>query len=86
LDENDQSVTAVFVPKFNTWRITLTLPVLNAARNVVFIVSGESKSKIVYEVLNVKQATKDLPATMVQPENGNLFWMLDAEAAVPVEE
>lgn len=81
LVEANHPVVAVFVPKFNTWRLTLTFPVLNAASEVVFLVAGNSKSEIVKKVLGVKQATKELPATLVWPKNGILHWMLDYEAA-----
>ncbi len=60
--------------------MTLTLPVLNAAREVIFLVSGSSKSNIIQRIMRVKQPIKDLPATMVNPENGTLRWMLDSEA------
>ena len=80
LDETQRWVISVFVPKFNTHRITLTLPVTNNSRQVMFIVSGRSKSQIVPGVLKSKQPTKELPATLVQPQNGKLDWMLDAEA------
>jgi 6-phosphogluconolactonase len=81
LVEYNHPVTAVFVPKFNTWRVTMTLPVLNAAREIVFLASGSSKSNIAQRILSVEQPTKDLPATLVNPENGMVHWMLDSDAA-----
>ncbi|MGH7308558.1 MAG: 6-phosphogluconolactonase [Candidatus Rokuibacteriota bacterium] len=59
-------------------RITLTLPVLNAAANVLFLVSGAEKAKAVKAVLGERAP---LPAAMVQPEKGRLVWMLDHAAA-----
>jgi len=59
-------------------RITLTYPVLNNAANVLFLVSGSEKAKVVRAVL------KDgalLPAGMVRPRDGHLTWMLDRPAA-----
>jgi 6-phosphogluconolactonase len=81
LDERKRNVAAVFVPKFNAYRVTLTLPVINHARQIMFIVAGKSKSQIVPQVLKSDQPTKELPASLVQPQNGHLNWMLDAEAA-----
>lgn len=78
LNETDKLVTAVWVKKFETFRITLTLPVLNCAKSVVFLVSGSDKAAIVDEVLNKKA---DYPATKVQPVNGELIWMIDEAAA-----
>jgi 6-phosphogluconolactonase len=80
IEECERHAVAVFVPRLNTWRVTLTLPVLNAAREVFFLVSGSSKSNIIQRIMNIKQPTKDLPATMVNPENGTLRWMLDSDA------
>ena len=59
-------------------RITLTLPVINAAARVVFLVAGAEKAKVVRAVLG-EQAT--LPAAMVRPEGGTLVWLLDRAAA-----
>jgi 6-phosphogluconolactonase len=59
-------------------RITLTLPVLNAAANILFLVSGAEKAKAVKAVLGERAL---LPAGMVQPEKGRLVWMLDHAAA-----
>ncbi|MFQ5864594.1 MAG: 6-phosphogluconolactonase [bacterium] len=85
LNENSQPVAAVFVPKLNTWRVTLTLPVLNAAREIIFLVSGSSKSEIVRRIMSVEQPTKELPASLIHPENGMVHWMLDSDAAIAIQ-
>jgi 6-phosphogluconolactonase len=59
-------------------RITLTLPVLNAAAQVLFLVSGAEKAKAVKAVLGDRAL---LPAGLVQPDKGRLVWMLDTAAA-----
>ena len=82
VEEYEKHAVAVFVPKLSAWRVTLTLPVLNAARKVLFLVSGKSKSEIVQRIMSNKQPAKELPATMVNPQNGELHWMLDSEAMV----
>ena len=81
LDETQRNVLSVFVPKLNTYRITLTLRVINNARRVMFMIAGRSKAAIVSRVAESKQPTHDLPATLVQPRNGQLDWLLDGEAA-----
>lgn len=62
-------------------RVTLTFPVLNAARNVLFLVSGESKADAVYDVLEGNVACRERPAAGVRPKDGVLTWLLDASAA-----
>jgi 6-phosphogluconolactonase len=58
----------------------LTLPVINRARQVIFLVSGEEKSEIMKEVLENSQS--NLPASHVRPANGDLFFLLDKDAAL----
>ena len=63
-----------------TVRITLTLPVLNAAKAVSFLVAGEGKAEAVKEVLEGDADPHDYPSKSVQPV-GELNWMVDEEAA-----
>ena len=51
LEETERSAVANYVPKFDSWRLTLTYPLINAAREVVFLVSGAGKRPVVEEVL-----------------------------------
>jgi 6-phosphogluconolactonase len=59
-------------------RLTMTLPVINAAARVFVLVSGGEKSKVVKSVLVEK---KLVPAGMVSPEEGELWWFVDEAAA-----
>jgi 6-phosphogluconolactonase len=59
-------------------RITLTLPVLNAANQVIFLVAGPEKAKAVKAVL---RDGASLPAALVKPAAGRLRWILDQRAA-----
>lgn len=78
LHETERLVTAPWVEKLNTHRITMTLPLLNNAASVVFLVSGSEKAEIVKEVL---EGPKRYPAQAVSPTNGELLWLLDKDAA-----
>lgn len=60
-------------------RFTLTLPILNAAARVIFLVSGAEKAKVVKAALGPHGAT--LPAGMVRPADGRLLWLVDRAAA-----
>lgn len=62
-------------------RITITGEVINNAKLVVFIVTGENKSHIVSELLSGNPFTKYYPASLVGPNEGELIWMLDTHSA-----
>ena len=62
-------------------RITLTGNVLNNANRIYFLVTGENKAMRVSEIMNDNEAAKLLPAYYISPENGDLIWFLDVEAA-----
>jgi 6-phosphogluconolactonase len=66
-------------------RITLTLPVINAARTIIFLVSGESKADRLEEVIR-RQEASPAPAARVQPKSGSLVWLLDEAAALRILE
>jgi 6-phosphogluconolactonase len=81
LEEPQRLCVANWVPRLNTHRITLTLPVLNAARAVVFIATGLEKAPIVQRVLHDSTEPVPLPAQLIRPADGELWWMLDRAAA-----
>lgn len=62
-------------------RITLTGTVINNARQVVFLVAGKSKMSVVDTILNKKTGFDRLPASYVNPDHGELIWLLDEQAA-----
>lgn len=62
------------------WRVSLTLPVLNAARRLFVLVSGQEKADIVKQVFWHPKAGVPLPAEQLHP-NGDIDWYLDAGAA-----
>ncbi len=69
------------VPRLGTTRITFTYPLINAADTVLFLVSGESKSAALREVLLGPLDVQRLPAQGVMPPHGKLQWMVDRAAA-----
>lgn len=62
-------------------RLTLTLPVLNAARHAAFLISGQEKADIVARVLQGPREWSALPAQGIALEAGRLIWLLDETAA-----
>ena len=81
LNETKHRCVANFVPKLNTWRITLTAPFINKSDAVMFMVSGAGKSQRVAEVLEGPLDPRRLPSQMIHPVNGRLTWLLDSGAA-----
>ncbi len=67
------------VEKLGTTRITLTVPAINAARSIVFLVAGEGKADALKEILEGDADPRDYPAKLVQPSSGPV-WMLDRAA------
>lgn len=80
LHERDRLVVANWVAKLNAWRLTLTLPVLNNAARVVFLVSGSEKASILRAVLD-SDAVGEFPAQLVRPTGGSVLWLVDRDAA-----
>lgn len=81
LSERERWVAPVLVAEQNLPRLTLTAPLLNQAREVVFLVSGAAKASVVQEVLQGPRDPWRLPAQLIQPEPGELHWLLDQAAA-----
>src|ERR671910_118143 len=80
LEIHDRWVVANPVPRLNTTRITLTVPVINAARAVIFLVAGEDKAEALKETLEGDADPRVYPAKLVQPPGGPK-WMVDQSAA-----
>jgi 6-phosphogluconolactonase len=81
LDEQQRWVVANWVEKFDTWRITLSVPAINAARHVLFLVTGAGKAGRLREVLRGERAPARLPSQLIQPRGGTLEWFIDRAAA-----
>ena len=64
---------------FHISRVTLTLPVLNKAKKVVFVSTGDGKKEMIKNIL--KDKNEAYPATRVRPYPGELIWIIDQAAA-----
>ncbi len=80
LAERRRLVAANYVPKLREWRLTLTYPVLNSARRVIFLAAGAEKRKAVSRIVKRQRGYRKLPAARVRPRRGTLLWLLDEEA------
>lgn len=81
LHEQQRLVVPVSVPKPPPDRLTFTPPLLNAARNVLFLVTGSDKADALHAVLEGPYNPDEYPAQIVHPPNGEVTWMLDTAAA-----
>jgi len=81
LDEQRRWVVPNQVSELNTWRMTLTYPVLNAAHEVIFLVDGEDKSGVLRRVLYPESTEDRFPAQGISPREGQLRWYLTESAA-----
>ncbi len=81
LHERKRLVVSNWVDKFESFRITLTIPVLNNADIVVFLVSGEEKAEPLQVVLEGQVQTDRFPSQLIEPTHGKLFWLVDQAAA-----
>ncbi len=80
LQQRERFVAAVYVKQKSTWRISLTFPVIDAARHLMFLVAGEDKSGIIGEILSSCKAEPVFPVQMLNPA-GEVEFYLDREAA-----
>jgi 6-phosphogluconolactonase len=85
IEEKRALVCPALAPDQKMKRLTLTLPCLNSAREIIFLASGKKKAGVVQRVFGTAKPLKELPATMVRPVEGKIHWYLDKEAASELE-
>ncbi len=85
LEETVRWVVVNRVPKFNADRLTMTKPILNRAREVLFLVAGGDKAEVLAEVLNGPADPLRLPSQSIRPQ-GQLVWFVERAAAAKWKE
>jgi len=81
LHEMSRICIANHVPQKDTWRLTLTWPVITQGRAVAFLIEGTEKAEILRTVFTGKYDPETYPAQLIRPANGKLTLLLDAAAA-----
>ena len=81
LTVRDRLVVANYVTKLDTWRITLTAPVLNAGSMIAFLVAGADKAEALAAVLEGPPNPDEYPSQLIAPDQGSLVWVVDDAAA-----
>jgi 6-phosphogluconolactonase len=79
--EKSRLVLPNYIDALDSWRITFTPRLINAASHVTFLVTGEEKAKRVYQVLSGRYRLEALPAQIVKPVDGTVTWYLDESAS-----
>ena len=85
LKESRRLAVANRVDKLDTTRLTLTPPVLNNAKDVIFLVTGAGKADMLHKVLDGPVDTDAMPSQLIRPMNGTLRWFVDEAAAANLE-
>jgi len=85
LTDKSTSVQAVFLEEQKNYRISMTAPLINLARNIAFLVYGQEKAKAVHHVLEGEFDPKKYPAQLIDPVKGELHWFLDEASASLLE-
>ncbi|MFN8594359.1 MAG: 6-phosphogluconolactonase [Thermomicrobiales bacterium] len=80
---SDRLAAANFVPKLNADRLTLTAPVLNAGREILFLAGGPGKADRIESVLEGPIDTAEQPSQLIRAglPDGALGWLIDEDAA-----
>ena len=81
LHEMGRLVTANQVPQKDTWRVTLTWPVINQGSSVFFLIGGKNKAELVKEVFTGQRDPERLPSQLIWPASGILTLILNKDAA-----
>ncbi|MCX2679130.1 6-phosphogluconolactonase [Galbibacter sp. EGI 63066] len=81
LKEENKKVDAYFLAPQDMYRITLTAPLINKARKIVFLVFGEKKANALYQVVQGERNSNLYPAQLIHPEAGKVIWMVDEKAS-----
>jgi 6-phosphogluconolactonase len=81
LNEMSHIVVPNHVPQKDTWRITLTWPVINQGREVVFLIEGAGKAQVLHDVFLGPYQPDTYPSQIIRPSSGQLTLLLDRAAA-----
>jgi 6-phosphogluconolactonase len=81
LHEKEHWVKETYVDEMHMYRVTMTPLLINKAEAILFLVTGEEKSRILEKVINCPFEPDKYPAQLIDPENGELLWLVDDKAA-----
>jgi 6-phosphogluconolactonase len=85
LDEKKALVKQVYLKEKNMYRVSFTVPFINNAKQVLFLVTGKEKSAIVKKLFLKPVKQKQFPAQLIKPLKGDLQWFIDQQAAASIK-
>lgn len=86
LHETRRWVAEVYVAEQKMHRVSLTPAIINQAARIVFLVSGMKKANVLREVIEKTDIGAQMPASLIAPVRGELYWFCDREAAALLDE
>jgi 6-phosphogluconolactonase len=81
LDEKEHWVKEVYVVERGMYRVTLTVPLINQAKEVIFLVNGADKALALQSVLEGAYQPHELPAQLIRPNGAHPIWLVDKAAS-----
>lgn len=81
LHEHERLVVSEYIDEVKMTRTTFTVPLINSAREILFISLGADKASVLKDVITGPYVPDKLPAQFIRPEQGRLTWLIDRDAA-----
>jgi len=79
--DKEHLVAEQYVEEVQMFRVTMTAPLINNSRNIIFLVAGKTKAHALQQVMTAAFDPDKYPAQLIQPVDGNIYWLVDKEAA-----
>jgi 6-phosphogluconolactonase len=86
LENKQAGVQEVYIEEKRTYRITMTVPLINSAKQVLFLVIGKGKAAILKNIVADHSNSTRYPAQLIHPQSGELYWFVDEAAATLLNE
>lgn len=81
LHEKEALVKGLYIEEVKMFRITLTAPLINQAKEIAYLVFGEGKALAVRHIIEDERNIEEYPAQLITAEKGALHWFMDTAAA-----
>jgi 6-phosphogluconolactonase len=85
LKDQTMGIRSVYVEEQAMFRVTMTAPMINVSRNIIFLVSGQKKAPILKSIFYKAEPPEKYPAQLIKPTDGKLYWMIDKKAEAFVD-